>query len=121
MPISHHDRRILRELTEQVATIATLPEQAEKSRLWLACNDLRAERAMVFADPQGGWAEIDAAWLRSECDPPLRWIEDALRRKIIRHLHIPSAWSRTASRGGRRWRNGWPSKRPNSTSSALLI
>jgi len=67
-----------------------MPEQAEKVRLWTACNDLKPQRAMVYADPQNGWAEIDAAWLRCECeDERCRTIERTLRRKIIRHEHIP--------------------------------
>lgn len=90
MSVSQRDRAVLRELAKRVVEIANRPEQAEKARLWTACNDLKPERAMVFADPQGGWLEIDDAWLKLECeDPALRGIENALRRKILRHEHIP--------------------------------
>ena len=89
MPASPRDRTLLRDLARQVADIAALPEQAEKTRLWTACNDLRPERPMVFADPQNGWGEIDAAWVRLECeDPALRGWEHALRRKLVRHRCI---------------------------------
>ncbi len=88
--MNKHDIRILRVLAQRVAQIAALPEQAEKIRLWTACNDLCPERAMVFADPQNGWAELDEAWLPYACeDPSLHWIEHRLRRQIIRHEHIP--------------------------------
>jgi len=81
---------LLRDLAQRVAEIAARPEQAEKARLWTACNDLRPERAMVYADPQNGWRELDAAWLTLECeDPALRGFEHTLRRKLIRHEHIP--------------------------------
>jgi hypothetical protein len=89
MTPSLRERRILRGLAHQVAEIGALPEQAERIRLWTACNDLEPERAVVFADPQNGWSELDRAWLRLECeDATLREFEFALRRKIIRHQHI---------------------------------
>jgi len=89
MAVSPKDRTILRDLAHQVTEIAALPEQAEKVRLWTACNDLRPERAMVFADPQNGWKELDAAWLRLECeDPVLRGFEHSLRRQLVRHHHL---------------------------------
>jgi len=87
--MSESDRALLRELATQVAAIAALPEQAEKARLWTACNDLRPERAMVYADPQNGWKDLEPAWLHLECqDPVLRGFEHPLRRKLIHHQHI---------------------------------
>lgn len=87
---SKKDRTILRDLAKRVAEIAALPEQAEKIRLWKACNDLKPERAMVYADPQNGWRELDAAWINLECeDSSLRSWEHGLRRKILRYEHIP--------------------------------
>ena len=90
MTPSPRDRDILRELARQVAEAAAEPEQAEKIRLWTACNDLAPKRAMVLADPQNGWAELDAAWLRLECEnAECRGFEHALRRKLVRFAHIP--------------------------------
>ena len=90
MATNPQDRTLLRDLAKQVAEIAALPEQAEKARLWTACNDLRPERAMVYADPQNGWGELDAAWLPLTCtDPSLHGFEHTLRRKLLRHAHIP--------------------------------
>jgi hypothetical protein len=90
MGISATDRQILRDLAKRVAEIAALPQQSEKARLWKACNDLKPQRAMVFADPQNGWAELNAAWLRLLCnDASLHWMEHSLRARTIRHEHIP--------------------------------
>jgi len=87
---NHKDRQHLRDLAKRVAEIASMREQAEKIRLWKTCNDLKPERAMVYADPQNGWAEIDAAWIELECeDPSLRSWEHGLKRMIVRHEHIP--------------------------------
>lgn len=89
MAVSQHDRTVLRNLASRVAEIAALPAQAEKINLWTACNDLKPERAMVLADPQGGWTEMDDAWLDLTCeDASLHGFEAGLRRKIIRHEHI---------------------------------
>ena len=84
------DRDIVRRLAERVREIAGRPEQAEKTRLWKTCNDLEPERPMVYADPQGGWEDLDAQWIRLECaDKRYRGIEHALRRLILRDEHIP--------------------------------
>jgi len=88
--VRNRDKTILRDLAKRVAEIAALPEQAEKARLWKACNDLQPERAMVYADPQGGWQELDEAWMCLGCeDGALRRIEHSLRRRILRYEHIP--------------------------------
>jgi len=90
MSVSQKDRTILRDLAKRVAEIAALAEQTGKARLWTACNDLHSERAVVYADPQGGWRELDAAWMKSGCeDESVRGVEHSLRRKILRHEHIP--------------------------------
>nr|MBC8423463.1 hypothetical protein [bacterium] len=89
MTTSTRDRILLRDLARRVADVASLPEQAEKTRLWTACNDLHPERPMVFANPQNGWSEIDAAWVHLECrDSGLRGWEHALRRRLVRHEQI---------------------------------
>jgi len=84
------DKNILRDLAKEVSAIASLPEQAEKIRLWTACNDLKPERAMVYADPANGWSELEAAWIKLKCkDKLLRQWEHRLRCRILRHEHIP--------------------------------
>ena len=84
------DRATLRELAQRVAEVAALPVQLERARMWTTCNDLRPVRPMVFADPQGGWDELDAAWIELRCtDPVHRGFEHVLRRRLLRHAHIP--------------------------------
>lgn len=83
------DRRIVRDLARRVAEIAALPEQAEKARLWKACNDLKPERPMVLATQQP-MHELDAAWLTMECEnPKLRKYENRLRHVIMHYENIP--------------------------------
>jgi len=87
MTVSERDRTILRDLAKRVAEIAAMPEQAEKARLWTACNDLKPERPMIYADQF--WRDADRAWLALACeDAALHGFEAALRRRIIRHEHI---------------------------------
>ena len=89
MTISVKDRGIIRDLAERVAEIAALPEQAEKIRLWKACNDLKPERPMVLAIQQP-WNEMAAAWMPTECEgEQVRNIEWSLRAAIAQHEHIP--------------------------------
>jgi hypothetical protein len=81
---------VVRDLAREVADRAADPAEAEKVRLWTLCNDLHPVRPMVFLDPQNGWPELDAAWLRLECeDPFLRPVEHALRRRLLRAEHLP--------------------------------
>ena len=81
---------LVRDLAKRVADIAAAPEEDRKARLWTACNDLQPERPMIFADPQNGWKELLDAWLRVECDEPLRAeVERRLRILLIRHEHVP--------------------------------
>lgn len=83
------DRTIVRDLARRVAEIAELPRQADKIRLWKACNDLKPVRPMVLATQQP-MAELDTAWLKLECDDPkLREYESSLRHVIMHHEHIP--------------------------------
>ena len=90
MAINQTDRDILRDLAKRVREISEMPEQKEKIRLWKTCNDLKPERAMVYADPQNGWGELDSAWIKLECqDSSARGFEFSLRRRIVRHEHIP--------------------------------
>jgi len=56
--ISDHDKKILRDLAEQVAEIASRPIEAEKRKLWYKHNDLEDTRPLIFCDPENGWYEI---------------------------------------------------------------
>jgi hypothetical protein len=87
--VNTKEKDILRDTALRVKEISELSSQAEKIRLWKKCNDLEPARAMIFADPQNGWAELDQAWMQLECEsgPARRW-EHQLKRKLLRHEHI---------------------------------
>jgi hypothetical protein len=89
---TRQERKVLRQLAEQVAEIAALPIQTERARLWRQMNSLHPERPLVLADPQNGWCELipDSAL---EClHPLLRDWEMTLRRLIFRHQFIHDDW-----------------------------
>ena len=56
--VSTEDRQLLRELGSRVAEIASLPEQAERKRLWTKLNKLEAEKPMVWLNDIC-WSEIN--------------------------------------------------------------
>ncbi|MCL2432904.1 MAG: hypothetical protein FWD16_00085 [Clostridia bacterium] len=53
-----HDLNIIRDLARQIAELAAHPQEAAKAEKWQRHNDLLTDEPMVFADPEGGWAEI---------------------------------------------------------------
>ena len=86
--ISNSDKSILRNLAEQVRTIAELPIQAERVKLWRSLNDLKAQRPMVLVSPEGAWAEI-AKTIPLQCqDPQAQGWERQLRNKIYQFEDI---------------------------------
>jgi hypothetical protein len=80
----------LRELGKELAEIAALPVQEEKKKLWIANNDLKPVRPMVYID-EIPWHEIDnSPELRQVCeDPFLRSIEDHILKLLYRWKHFP--------------------------------
>ena len=91
------DRTILRELARRVAEYAALPIQQERAGLIQALNELRPTRAVVLADPEGGWVEL-IPYSDLLCqDPLMREWERALRVRIMCHEHIGSDMPITAN------------------------
>ena len=89
MSISERDRTIIREAAKRMADIAASPAEAEKARLWKACNDLAPERPMVLATQQPR-DELAAAWLRLECEgEEARRLEDGMRGRLMYCDHVP--------------------------------
>ena len=84
------DRRIVRELAEQVMEIANLPEQAERRRLWTALNALKPERPMVFINEEPWWElRENEPELTCVCqDEFCRSIEDRLRVTLYNWNHL---------------------------------
>ncbi len=83
------DITILRDLGQQLAEIAALPEQQARIDRWKALNGLRPERPMVMID-QIPWHEMnvnDELTVRSE-DPFCRAIETNLRRTLYKWRHM---------------------------------
>jgi hypothetical protein len=72
----------LRRLAEHVAKIASGGDQREKSALWLAHNDLKPGRPMVFIDPENGWNECIPAGTLECVDPLARVWEIALMKQV---------------------------------------
>jgi len=80
----------LRELGKKLAEIAALPVQEEKKKLWIANNDLKPARPMVYID-EIPWHEINhSPELRQECEEPfLRSIEEYILKLLYRWKHFP--------------------------------
>jgi len=80
--VSIKDREILRPLAARVREIAELPDQAVRRRRLAALNELRPERPVILAYPEGAWAELlPAAGLQCENEKLREW-EAQLRRVI---------------------------------------
>ncbi len=80
---SQHDRRILRELAQQVAELTTRPIEAEKRELWYKHNALESTRPLIFCDPENGWNEIITEdQIRCDNDLAQGW-EMTLRKEIF--------------------------------------
>lgn len=90
MTIPERDKDILRELGEEVARIAALPEQRERMELHKKLNALAPERPMVMID-QVCWHEMNVDdELTNQCaDDFCRRIEGHLRRVIYQWKHMP--------------------------------
>ena len=85
------DIQILRSLATQYAQYASLPEQKERKRLWLALNSGHMERPLVLID-QLPWVELDVdGLLKCEVeDPYWREVECDLRRQIYKWKYMPA-------------------------------
>lgn len=89
--ISMHDRNIIRSLAGLVASIAALPVQDEKRRLWRRLNGLQPERPMVMID-QICWNEMnvdDELTLLCE-SATCRDLEMQLRQTLYQWRHFPA-------------------------------
>jgi hypothetical protein len=86
--ISSHDRKILRDLAQEVAEIASLPIQDERRELWKKHNSLQQTRPMILVFPEGAWEELlPNGDLLCE-DEKTRSMEWSLRSRIYTHNHF---------------------------------
>ncbi len=88
--LSSKDKDILRRLASELAEIAALPIQKEKSRLWQKLNDLEAERPMVWIH-EVCWHEmnVDDELTLQTGHPWSRDQERELRRTLYQWRHFP--------------------------------
>lgn len=85
MKVDEGDRKIIRDLARRISEIASLPIQAERTRLWKALNHLKPERPMIVHNAGHVVDEIcPESSLRCR-DEDLRHLERLLRLKIARH------------------------------------
>ena len=81
--ISQNDRRILRDLANQIAELANNPIEEAKRDIWSAHNSLERTRPLIFCDPENGWNEIiTPETLECEGDYA-RQLEMLLRKEIF--------------------------------------
>ncbi|MFA5688616.1 MAG: hypothetical protein WC959_05670 [Kiritimatiellales bacterium] len=90
MPVSSHDRKILKTLAFQKAEIAALPIHQEKKILWQKLNDKQSVRPMVWIN-EVCWHEMnindeltlqcEGAWARNQ--------ELILRKELYQWKHFP--------------------------------
>jgi hypothetical protein len=58
LAFSRADRKMLRRLAGEVASLAARPIEGKKRDLWRRHNALEPTRPLVFCDPENGWNEI---------------------------------------------------------------
>jgi hypothetical protein len=89
VPITSHDREVIKGLATEVAEVAALPVQRETIALWKALNGLRPVRPMVAID-QIPWHEMDVdGELALLCvDEFCRTLETRLRRTLYAWRHM---------------------------------
>ncbi|MBM3214857.1 hypothetical protein FJZ36_08085 [Candidatus Poribacteria bacterium] len=90
MPLSRHDRDLLRSLAQEQAEIAALPIHREKAELWRRLNQLEPVRPMVWIN-EVCWNEMnvdDELTLRAE-DPWARGQESGFRMMLYQWRHLP--------------------------------
>lgn len=85
--VNQQDRDILQGLAARVATVAALPVQEEKRRLWRRLNCLKPVRPMVMVD-QVCWNEMGAEMALRCSDPECRGYEGYLRRLLFQWDHF---------------------------------
>jgi hypothetical protein len=77
------DSEILKSLAEEVAEIASSPENEGARQLWKKINKLQKTRPVIFCDPENGWNEIiTEAQMKCRGKLARRWEMD-MRKEIF--------------------------------------
>lgn len=81
--VADQDRKILRNLAERIAHLATGAEMDEKRSRWRSINSLKKNRPVIFCDPENGWNQIITE-TQMECEGKIaRHWEMNLRKEIF--------------------------------------
>ncbi len=89
--MNHRDETLLKNLAEEVATIARLPVQREKAELWGRLNRLEKVRPMVWINelPAHEMNVNDELTCRCE-DGWARWLESGMLWTLYQWRHMPA-------------------------------
>ncbi len=88
MPVTPHDRAILRDLATRVTEIADQPVMAERRDLWTRHNRLERVRPMILVFPEGAWREMLPQDVLACEENQARAMEWELRRRIYYQDHL---------------------------------
>ena len=86
--ISKEERKLLRDLAQQVADAAALPVMAERRELWKRHNSLRPARPMILVFAEGAWRELLPDVSLKCTGKAARAIEWNLRHRLYTHEHL---------------------------------
>jgi hypothetical protein len=86
--VSKEERKLLRDLAQQVADAAALPVMAERRELWKRHNSLRPARPMILVFPEGAWRELLPDVSLKCTGKAARAIEWNLRHRLYTHEHL---------------------------------
>ncbi|HIT00949.1 MAG TPA: hypothetical protein IAA59_12040, partial [Candidatus Faecaligallichristensenella faecipullorum] len=89
MVLNKQEIEVLRQLAQEYAEIAALPEQNVRREMWLKLNSLHMERPMVLID-QIPWGEMDVdGSLKTQVqDPYWNGVENELRQTLYKWRHM---------------------------------
>lgn len=89
MALNKQEIEVLRQLAQEYAEIAALPEQNVRREMWLKLNSLHMERPMVLID-QIPWGEMDVdGSLKTQVqDPYWNGVENELRQTLYKWRHM---------------------------------
>ena len=90
MPISDHDKTVLRRLAEQRAEIAALPVQEERRELWRRLNDLEPVKPLVWVNEICWWEFVEEEDLQLQTqDSWAQGLETQFRQELYQWEHLP--------------------------------
>lgn len=89
MGVSSRERDVLRRLAGEVAEIAALPVQADRTELWRRLNRLESVRPLVWIN-EVCWDEMGPEVEPTVSEPFLREVEAHLRRTLYQWRHLPA-------------------------------